>query len=158
MIKSYKFISLFLSLIFVGMAGCTGKIDRTGFLKPVKIKIPNDIKNDKSKVEFIKASEKIINDLSDRFENIALHNKELLNKKEDELTVMDKIKLTKLSVELISVGESLNRELEKINSYMDKKQEDGINQPDLKVYEIVEKSIEERINQLDKKYNDYLKN
>jgi hypothetical protein len=41
---------------------------------------------------------------------------------------------------------------------MDKKQEDGINQPDLKVYEIVEKSIEERINQLDKKYNNYLKN
>ncbi len=123
----------FFFIVLFFFTGCTGKIDRTGFLQPVTIKIPNDIKNDKQKVEFIKSSEKIINELSDRIENIARNYNELLNKKEEELTVVDKIKLTKISVELISAGKSLTYELNKINEHTEKKQEERINESDLKI-------------------------
>ena len=58
---------------------------------------------------------------------------------------------------LISAGKLLTDELNKINEHMEKKQEEGINESDLKIYEIVEKAIEKRINQLDEKYK-YLNN
>lgn len=134
------------------MQGCINHIDRTGFLPPVKIQIPDKVKKDTATVNFIRSSEKVINELSDKMEYVALNGKEILNKKDQDLTVMDKIKMTKLSVQFMSAGSSLVNEMEKIQHYIDQKQKKGISKMDLKAYEAVEKAIEKRINQLNKKY------
>ena len=143
---------LLLVVLSVSLQSCSGKIDRTGFMPPVKIRIPNDVKKDAATVSFIKSSEKVINELSDRVENIARNGKDLLKKNEEDMSVMDKIKMTKLSVQFIAAGSSLANELEKIQQYVEKKQEDGVSETDMKAYEAVEKALEKRINQLDEKY------
>ncbi len=148
---------LLLVVLSVSLQSCSGKIDRTGFMPPVKIRIPNDVKKDASTVSFIESSEKVINELSDRIENIARNGKDLLNKNEKDMSVMDKIKMTKLSVQFIAAGSSLANELEKIQQYVEKKQEDGVSETDMKAYEAVEKAVEKRINQLNDKYKNLYK-
>lgn len=158
--KHYKF-SLLPGLFFLAiimLQSCSGKIDRTGFMPPLKIKIPNDVKKDVSTVEFINSSEKVINELSDRVENIARNGKGLLNKKEEDMSMMEKIKMTKLSVQFLSAGKSLADALAKIQSYVEKKQKEGVSNADMKAYEAVEKAMEKRINDLNKKYKDLVIN
>ena len=143
---------LLLVVLMASLQSCSRPIDRTGFLPPVKITIPDDVKNDSATLVFIKSSEKVINNLSDRMEDIAVNGKNILSKKEDDLSVLDKIKLTKMSVQFISVGNSLANELEKVQKYVNRKQEEGITETDLKVYRNLEKAIEKRIAELNKKY------
>jgi len=139
-------------LLFAVLQSCSKHLDRTGFMPPVKIHIPNDAKKDSSTVAFVKSSEKVINELSDRVENIAMNGKDLFGKNEEDLSVMDKIRMTKLSVQFLAAGNSLVTELENIQRYIDKKQEEGVSETDLKAYEAVEKAIEKRIRKLNKKY------
>lgn len=152
--KKTRFIIPFVFLIVLPLfQGCTSKpIDRTGFMSPVKITIPNDVKQDKTTVAFVKSSEKLINALSDRMEYIAMHGKDLLNKKEEDMSVMDKIQMTKLSVQFLSVSKDLAMEMDKIQKYVEKKQEEGVSASDMKVYEAVEKALEKRIEKLNNKY------
>ena len=147
---------LLLMVLSVSLQSCSGKIDRTGFMPPVKIRIPNDVKNDAAIVSFIRSSEKVINALSDRMENIAVNGKDLLGKKDKDMSVMDKIKMTKMSVQLLSVGASLTNELVKIQHYIEKKQKEGISETDLKAYDAVEKALEKRIDALNNKYKNLI--
>ena len=149
-------VLLFIALS-VSLLSCSKPIDRTGFMPPVKIRIPNDLKNDAATLAFIKSSEKVINDFSDQIENLAVNGKDILSKKEDDLSIMDKIKLTKMSIQFLAVGNSLANELEKIQKYIDKKQEEGISESDMKVYNALEKATEKRIQDLNEKYKYLIK-
>jgi len=155
-IKIVLWSILFLMLL-PALQSCTGNhIDRTGFMPPVKIRIPNDVKKDAATVSFIKSSEKVINELSDRMENIAVNGKGLFGKNEQDMTMMDKIKMTKLSFQFLSAGTSLVNELDKIQHYVDTKEREGVSEADLKAYETVEKALEKRINALNNKYKDII--
>ncbi len=145
-----------LIFLFILQSCGSGRIDRTGFMKPVKIDIPNDVKNDKETVSFVKSSEKLINALSDRMENVAINGKDLLAKKSEDMSVLEKIKMTKLSVQFLSIGKSLSDELVKIQHYIEKKHNEGVSENDMKVYEAVEKALEKRINALDNKYKNLI--
>ena len=136
------------------LQSCTGKIDRTGFMAPVKIQVPKEVKNDTAVMSFVNASQKVINEFSDKMENVATKGKDLLNKKEEDMSVMEKIRMTKLSVQFMSAGTSLGLELEKIQRYIVKKQKEGVNKADMKAYEAIEKALEKRINALNEKYKD----
>ncbi len=150
-------LSLLLLLPFILIQSCTNShIDRTGFMPPLKIQVPNDVKKDTATMTFIRSSEKVINALSDRMENIAVNGKDLLGKKDKDMSVMDKIKMTKMSVQLLSVGASLTNELVKIQHYIEKKQKEGISETDLKAYDAVEKALEKRIDALNNKYKNLI--
>ncbi len=151
-----KVISIFF-LIFLFMQSCVNHIDRTGFLPPVKIEIPQVSKNDKNAVEFIKTSETIINTLSDKMEAIAREGFKIVNKEKDQRSVIDKVKMAKLSIDFFSDGNKLNDEMEKIQKYIENKQNNGINESELQAYEAVEKAFENRVLQLNKKYNKLFK-
>ncbi len=146
----------FLVAIFfvVIVQGCASHqpVNREGFLPPVSIHISGKVKKDSSAVAFIRSSEKVINELSDRIEYIALNEKDLLQKDNDDLSVMEKIRMARLSMQFLSAGNSLLNELDKIQHYIDEKQKKGINDVDLKAYESVEKAIEDRIKRLNEKY------
>ncbi len=157
-IKRY-FSILFLLVLAVILQNCSSlPVDRTGFLPPVKIRISNGVMKDTATANFVKSSEKVINELSDRMENVARNGKELLRKKDEDMTVMEKINMTKLSVQFMAVSNSLANEMEKIQHYIDEKQTKGISKMDLKAYESVEKAIEKRINDLNNKYKDLIVN
>ena len=142
-----------LILLLATLAGCTHQsVDRTGFLPPLKIRIPREARKDPATVAFVRSSEVLINSLSDKMEYIAANGRDILVKNEADLTVLDKIKLVKMNLELVSVSESLIDEMDKIQDYVEKKEKEGVSRSDLKAYEAVEKAIEKRISQLNKKY------
>ncbi len=144
---------LLLLMLSVLLQNCTRRpVDRTGFLPPVKIRIPRAARNDPATVAFVRSSEKLINTLSDKVEYVARNGKEILDKNEDELSLMDKIKWAKMNMELLTAGNSLIDEMDKIQAYVEKKHKEGVSKSDMKAYEAVERAIEKRINQLNKKY------
>ncbi len=136
------------------LQNCTHQpVDRTGFLPPLKIRIPREARKDPATVAFVRSSEVVINTLSDKMEYIAANSQDILVKDDTDLTALDKIKLIKMNLELVSVSESLIDEMDKIQDYVEKKEKEGVSQSDLKAYEAVEKAIEKRISQLNRKYN-----
>lgn len=144
---------LLLLLFSLLLQHCTHQpVNRKGFLPPVKIRIPREARNNPATVAFVKSSEALINTLSDKVEYLAVQGKALLNKNTDDLSVIDKIKLAKVNVEMLSAGNSLIEKMDKIQEYVKKKEKEGVSRNDLKAYEAVEKAIEKRINQLNKKY------
>jgi hypothetical protein len=153
------FIISFIMLSLPFFQSCsTGTINRKGFLPPVKISIPNEVKNDTATVSFIHSSEKIINEFSDRMEDIASNNQDLLKKKQEDMSVMDKIKMARVSVQFLAVGGSMANELVKIQQYVDRKQKEGVSENDMKAYKEVEKVVEKRINDLNNKYKNLIIN
>lgn len=157
MLKFRTVIFICLSFIMsVITNSCVNNIDRTGFLPPVRIEIPQASQKNKKAVEFIKSSEKIINSLSDKMEAVAKDGLEIVNKKNQQ-TVLDQIKMAKLSIDFFSDGNKLNDEMQKIQNYIDSKQKRGINESELQAYKAVEKAFENRVLQLNKKYNKLFK-
>lgn len=124
-------------------------------MPPVKIQVPKEVESDTAVMSFVNASQKVINEYSDKMENVATKGKDLLNKKEEDMSLMEKIRMTKLSVQFMSAGTSLVKELEKIQRHIEKTKE-GVSKTDMKVYEAVEKALENRINALNIKYKNII--
>ncbi len=148
-------IALFLVAIFITSCSSGRKRD-ADFLPPLKIEIPNEIKGDKELVDVVQASEKAINEFSDNIERIALDGKDILNKEDEDLTLMDKMKMAKMAVEFISNSTQMAAALEKFDTYAKSKEEQGIiNDTQLKALEQVELSFEKRMNEIETKYDKY---
>ncbi|OYT14664.1 MAG: hypothetical protein B7C24_17155 [Bacteroidetes bacterium 4572_77] len=125
-------------------------------MPPVKIQVPQEVENDTAIMSFVNASQKVINEFSDKMENVATKGKDLINKKEEDMSLMEKIRMTKLSVQFMSAGTSLVKELEKIQRYIEKKQIEGVSKKDMQAYEAVQKALEKRINALNIKYKNII--
>jgi t-SNARE complex subunit (syntaxin) len=148
------FAVLFITVL---ISSCTsGKKRDADFLPPMKIEIPDEIKGDKDLVEIVESSEKAINEFSDNIERIAVDGKDVLNKKDEDLTLMDQMKIAKMAVEFISNSTQMAQALDQFNSYVEKKQSQGIiNDAQLKALEQVELSFEKRMEQIETKYDKY---
>ncbi len=148
-------IALFLVTIFITSCSSGRKRD-ADFLPPLKIEIPNEIKGDKELVDLVKSSEKAINEFSDNIERIAVDGKDVLNKEDEDLTLMDKMKMAKMAVEFISNSTQMAATLEKFDTYAKSKEEQGIiNDTQLKALEQIELSFEKRMNEIEAKYDKY---
>ena len=143
-----------LFLVFAALLqSCNSKPDRTGFMPPVKIKVPAEVKQDREVMKFVNSSEKVINELSDKMERAAIQGKDLFNKPEEDMTFMEKMKMTKLGLEFLSCSKSMYEELSEIQRYIERKQKEGAGKADMKAFEAVESTLEKRINDLNRKYN-----
>ncbi len=142
-----------LFLIFVTLfTGCKSKVDRTGFMPPVKIQVPAEVKQDREVMRFVNSSEKVINELSDKMERAATDGKDLFMKDEKDMTLMEKMKMTKLGLEFLSCSKSMAEKLLEIQRYIETKQKEGVSGADMKAFEAVENTLEKRINDLNRKY------
>ncbi len=148
------FAVLFITVL---ISSCTsGKKRDADFLPPMKIEIPDEIKGDKELVEIVESSEKAINEFSDNIERIAVDGKDVLNKKDEDLTLMDQMKIAKMAVEFISNSTQMAQALDQFNTYVEKKQSQGIiNDEQLKALEQVSISFTERMDQIEAKYDKY---
>ncbi len=146
-----------LLIITVLISSCTsGRKRDTNFLPPVKIEIADEIKNDKELVDIVKSSEKAINEFSDNIERIAVDGKVLLNKEDEDLTLMDQMKIAKMAVEFISNSTQIASTLEKFDTYVESKQSQGIiNDAQMKALEQVALKFSNRMDEIDAKYQDY---
>lgn len=127
------------------------------FLPPLEIKIADEIKGDGELVEVIKSSEKAINEFSDNIERLAMDGKDILSKNEEEQSLMDGMKAGKLMLEFVSNSTQMIVSVEKFQTYVEGKKEQGIiNDEQLKALEQVGKSFGNRIDQINEKYNFFL--
>ena len=143
---------------FLLLASCGSKNERNpDFLPPVKIKIPDAVKDDPELVKLIESSEKSINEFSDNIERLAVDGKDILSKKEEDYTLTDGLKAGKLMMQFVSNSTQMASTLSDFSKYVEKKQEQGmLNEQQYKALEAVEKTLEERIDQINEKYKDYL--
>lgn len=147
-----------LFFVTVAVFACSGgKTKRdSNALPPLKIVIADEIKNDNELTKLIESSEAAINEFSNNIEQLAVDGKDILTKPEDEQTLMDGLKAGKLMVQFISNSTQLAATIEKFDSYVNSKKEQGvINDVQLKALEQVGEAFGERMDQLDKKYKDY---
>ena len=146
-----------LLIITVLISSCTsGRKKNSDFLPPVRIEIPDEIKGDKELVDIVESSEEAINEFSDNIEQIAIDGKEILNKKDEDLTLFDQMKMAKMAVEFISNSTQMADALDKFDTYVKSKESQGIiNDVQLKALEQVALKFSSRMDEIDAKYQEY---
>ncbi len=151
--------TVFLLLIVLLASSCNSKKEKRNlaFLKPLKIEIPQELESNKDAIEFIKSSEKAINEFSDNIEELALEGKEILFKNVDEMGAIDKIKLGKMAVQFVSNSSQMADVLIKAQKYVEDAKTNGLDENQIKSLEIIEKTVENRIAEINNKYKDYFK-
>ncbi len=154
-----KTVKIITTLLLINMLvfSCSDENKRNAdFLSPMKIEIADEIKGDPELVKVIESSEKAINEFSDNIEQLAIDGKDILSKKDEELSLIDGMKAGKLMVEFVSNSTQMVASMEKFHTYVESKKEQGIiNDEQLKALEQVGKSFENRINQINEKYKNY---
>ncbi len=148
-------IILFLSGLVL-VACSSDKKRNADFLPPISIQIPDEIKGETELVKVINSSEKAINELSDNLEQLIVDSKEVLDKKEEERSLMDNLKVGKLMVEFVSNSSELGELIDDFDNYKKEQEAKGlINDNQLKALEKVGESFEKRMQQINKKYEHY---
>ena len=149
----------FLLLIVLFISSCNSKKEKRNpdFLKPLKIEIPQELKNNEDAIKFIKSSENAINEFSDNIEELALDGKDILFKDVDEMGAMDKIKLGKMAVQFVSNSTQMAGVLEDAQKYVEDAKANNLDESQIKSLEIIEKTVEKRIAEINNKYKDYFK-
>ncbi|MCD6354449.1 MAG: hypothetical protein J7L95_02770 [Prolixibacteraceae bacterium] len=151
-------IVMFLLFVSATLFSCTGGRSKrdANFLPPLKIQVTDEIKGYAELVDLVKSSEKAINEFSDNIEQLVVDSKDILKKEDDEQTLMDKIKVGKLMVQFVSNSTQLATTIEKFDTYVNnKKEQEVLNDAQLKALEQVGKAFETRMDEIDKKYKDY---
>ncbi|MCF6181541.1 hypothetical protein [Lutibacter sp.] len=148
---------LVITLITSLFIACSGEKKRNdNFLPPLKISIADEIKGDTELVEVIKSSEKALNEFSDNIEQLAIEGKDVLNKKDEDQTLMDGLKAGKLMVQFVSNSAKMAKLMEEFDTYMNTRKTQGlINDTQLKALEQVGTAFQKRINQINEKYKNY---
>jgi len=147
--ESITIISLLLTIIL--LQSCSTHTRQASYLPPLKITIPNDAKNDSSLVGFIKYQENKINNVSNDFEYTAGELSYYLEKK-NNLNVIDKVKIVRLSLKMIELQNIFLTKLSEINNLIETKEKTGYNGVNISVYLATKNALLTRIKNLNKKY------
>ncbi len=144
----------FLGMFIMGCAEGEKRTRKSDFLPPLKIEIPNAIKQDAELAALVKESEAAINELSDNMEYLIEDMKPFLDKKEEQLSTFERLKVTKIVAKFVANSTKGALVLTKIASYSDKRAMTDIPLTDeqLKAIALVSDTFEKRMQQLDDKY------
>lgn len=91
---------IFLVLITLLFACKNNSNSRLINAEPLKIEIPDEIKGDKELVSFIRESEKSINEFAVSIEKLYAEDPKLMQKKEEDMSMFEKLKLLKVAGEM----------------------------------------------------------
>jgi hypothetical protein len=146
-----------LVLISLVLNACSKENKRnSNFLPPLSIPITAEISEDEELVEVIKSSEKALNEFSDNIEKLAIEGKDVLNKKEEEQTLMDGLKVGKIMVQFVSNSTQMAKLIDDFDSFKGiKKNQNMLNDTQLKALEQVSIAFQNRITQINNKYENY---
>ncbi len=153
--KKTKIILItFLGLLMAGCREDGKRSHRNDFLPPLKIEIPNEIKEDVELVALVKDSEVAINKFSDNMEYLILDMKPYLDKKDEQLSTFERLKLTKIVTKFVANSTKGALVLTKIATYSDKRAmtNNPLTEEQLKAIALVSDTFEKRMQQLDDKY------
>ncbi len=152
--KTKLIIFAFLSLLLLGCIGKEKRTHRSDFLPPLRIEIPNEIQQDTELTALVKKSEVTINKLSNNMEYLLEDMEPFLDKKEEDLSTFERLKLTKIVAKFVANSTKGALVLTKIASYSDKRAmtENPLTDEQLKAIALISDTFEKRMQQLDDKY------
>ena len=141
-------------LVSTMILACSSEKKRNAnFLPPLTIKISNEIKNDEKLVEVVKSSEKAINEFSDNLEQLVLDGKNILEKKEEERSSGDNLKIGNMMIQFVSNSAELATLIDEFDSYKNSQKEQGlISDGQLMALEKVGESFKNRMEDIENKY------
>jgi len=126
-------------------------------LPPMEITISPAIQDDQELVEMVKSSEKAINQFSDNIERLADDVKVLLEKKDEEKSLGDGLRATKIMMSFVSNSSQISSTIKKFEAYMEKRKEQGtITDEQIEALDEVSKAFTNRMKELGKKYEHLL--
>ena len=143
-----------IALVSTMLIACSGDKKRNAnFLPLLTIEISDEIKNDAKLVEVVKSSEKAINEFSDNLEQLILDGKDVLEKKEEERSLVDNLKIGNMMIQFVSNSAELATLIDEFDSYKNSQKEQGlISDGQLVALEKVGKSFQKRMEQIENKY------
>lgn len=129
----------------------------TETLPPLNIEIPSELNDNQELVDFIKNSEKDINDLTINLEQLAEDTRNYIHKEAEDLSTMEKVKfvaaVSKFSIGMMETTASYQQMLEKSQLY-----EKSLSEDEILALETVMNSFKKRMEEINNKYEAYNEN
>lgn len=141
-------------IVVFSIVSCSQISKNDNFLPPLNIEIPADLKGNPEAVSFIKDSEKAINQYTQSAEELAAKLKPYINKKEEELGAIDKVKmlgaLGQFTANFTMVGLKYGEMLEKSKAL-----EESMSEEQAAALATVLDAFKNRMQQIEEKYKDF---
>ncbi len=149
--KNYRFAVISITIIFL-ISSCANS-PSSNPLPPLKIDIPAELQGNSDIEKFIKASEEAINLFSDTAEELAEDCKDFAGKKEEDLNMLDKVKMVAVLGKFTS---NFAQFAGKYNEMEDQTKvlEEGLNEEQAAALATVMEAFKLRMEQLEEKYKD----
>jgi len=152
---------LFVSLIAVFLFSCSSKDEESSSssndsdkLPPLKIEVPAELQNNENAKEIITTGEEMINKFSDTMEDIIKDNKNLIGKKNDDLSLMEQIQVGKIAFQIATSMAEFAPKFVKLQSKIENFKKGNISEEEVKAIDEVGKAFEKRMDEINKKYED----
>ncbi len=152
---------LFISIISVLLFSCSSNneeatSDSSGSdkLPPLKIEVPAELQGNKSAEEIITTGEEMINKFSNTLEDIIKDNKNLIGKKQDDLSFMEQIQVGKIAVQIAASMAQFAPKFINLQSKIENFKKGDISKEETKAIDEVGKAFEQRMDEINKKYED----
>lgn len=123
-------------------------------IKPLDIEIPSELKGNDEAVQFIESSEIVINEWSNTLEDLLQETEDFAGKEEADLSMMDKMKLIKISTEFMAKMAEFGVRMSEIESTAHAL-ENGLSEEELAAFEVAYQAFENRMVELGEKYENY---
>lgn len=142
-----------LLIVLVIACSCSGTKSSADHLPPLKIEVPAELKDNAEVVRFIKESEEAINLYTQSAEDLAEDCKSFAGKKEEDLSVLDKVKMLnavgQFTANFAQFGAKYGEMTEQTKLF-----EEGMNEEQAAALATVLDAFKNRMQQIEEKYKD----
>lgn len=150
---------LFVSIIAAFLFSCSSNNEEASSnsndsdkLPALKIEVPAELQNNENAKEIITTGEKMINKFSDTLEDIIKNNKNLIGKKNDDLSFMEQIQVGKIAVQIAASMAEFAPKFVSLQSKIENFKKGEISDEEAKAIDKVGKAFEQRMDEINKKY------
>ena len=150
---------LFVSIIAFFLFSCSSNNEELASnsndsdkLPALKIEVPAELQNNENAKEIITTGEEMINKFSNTLEDIIKDNKNLIGKKNDDLSFMEQIQVGKIAVQIAASMAEFAPKFVKLQSKIENFKKGDISEEEAKAIDEVGKAFEKRMDEINKKY------
>lgn len=150
---------LFVSIIAAFLFSCSSNNEEASSnsndsdkLPALKIEVPAELQNNENAKEIITTGEKMINKFSYTLEDIIKDNKNLIGKKNDDLSFMEQIQVGKIAVQIAASMAEFAPKFVSLQSKIENFKKGEISDEEAKAIDKVGKAFEQRMDEINKKY------
>lgn len=150
---------LFVSIIAAFLFSCSSNNEEASSdsndsdkLPALKIEVPAELQNNENAKEIITTGEKMINKFSNTLEDIIKNNKNLIGKKNEDLSIMEQIQVGKIAVQIAASMAEFAPKFVSLQSKIENFKKGEISEEEAKAIDKVGEAFQQRMDEINKKY------